>query len=270
MLKTKDGLDLFTQSWTIPEPKAILILTHGYNDHSGRFAHVGQALNAAGYSLYAYDLRGHGRSGGQRGHTPGFDYFLDDLQLVIENAKQTAPGKKVFGYGHSMGGNITLNAALQRPEGLSGVMVTGPWLKLATEPPAMQALIAKIAGTLLPTFSQKAPLNLADLSRDEKVQVAYGADPLLHFMMSAKLLNEITAGGLSALEHAGALKLPVLLMHGGADPITSAPATETFYKAAGSADKTFKLYDNMRHEIHNEFGKKDVFADMVAWLDKHR
>jgi alpha-beta hydrolase superfamily lysophospholipase len=269
MLKTKDGLDLFTQSWTVASPKAILVLTHGYNDHSGRFAHVAAALNAAGYSFYGYDVRGHGKSGGQRGHTPGFDYFLDDLQLVIEDAKKSAPGNKVFVYGHSMGGNITLNYTIRRPEGLSGVIATGPWLKLATEPPATQTFIAKIAAALMPTYSQKAPIHLPDLSRDEKVQEAYRTDPLLHLMISAKLATEVTANGLWALDHAGELKLPALLLHGGADPITSVAAHETFYAHAGSADKTFKRYEGMRHEIHNEFGKEEVLADMAAWLDKH-
>lgn len=269
MLKTKDGLDLFIQNWTVPESKAILVLTHGYNDHSGRFAHVGQALNVAGYSLYAYDLRGHGQSQGQRGHTPGFNYFLDDLELVIAHARQDAPGHKLFLYGHSMGGNIALNFAIRRPVGLSGVIATGPWLKLAFQPPAVQLAIARLIGLAAPSFSQSSKLNLPDLSRDEKVQEAYRTDPLLHGVISVKLLTEITRNGQAALDHAADMKLPVLLLHGGSDPITSAAATEEFYRSAGSADKTFKRYPNFRHEIHNEFGREEVFTDIIAWLGRH-
>jgi alpha-beta hydrolase superfamily lysophospholipase len=269
MLRTKDGLDLFTQSWKVADPKSILILTHGYNDHSGRFAHVGQALNAAGYSLYAYDVRGHGKSGGQRGHTPGFSYFLDDLDIVIADAGKDAPGKKIFVYGHSMGGNITLNYAIRRPVGLSGVVATGPWLKLAFEPPAVQLAMARLIGMVAPSFSQDNKMNLPGLSRDEAVQEAYRTDPLLHGKISVNLLMEITKNGLTALAEAGSLQLSVLLLHGGADPITSAPATEEFYKAAGSTDKTFKLYPGMRHEIHNEIGREEVFTDMTNWLDGH-
>jgi alpha-beta hydrolase superfamily lysophospholipase len=269
MLKTKDGLDLVTQNWTVANPKACLVLTHGYNDHANRFQHVAQALNAAGYSLYAYDVRGHGKSGGQRGHTPNFDSFLDDLSLVFAQARQDAPNQKFFAYGHSMGGNITLNYAIRRPAGLSGVIATGPWLKLAFEPPALQMSIAKIMARLNPTFSQKNVMDLPGLSRDEKVQIAYRDDPLLHQMITAKLATEIFQNGLTALEQAGQLKLPLLLMHGATDPITSNKATEAFYQAAGSADKTFKLYPEMRHEIHNEFGQEQVFADMMSWLDKH-
>lgn len=269
MLKTKDGLDLFTQNWTVANPKACLVLTHGYNDHANRYPHVAAALNAAGYSLCAYDLRGHGKSGGQRGHTPSFDSFLDDLSLVFQKAREDAPNQKFFAYGHSMGGNITLNYAIRRRDGLSGVIATGPWLKLAFEPPALQMTVAKIMAGLNPTFSQKNAMNLPGLSRDEKVQIAYRDDPLLHHLITAKLATEIFQNGQVALEQAGQLKMPLLLMHGAADPITSAPATEAFYKAAGSSDKTLKLYPDLRHEIHNEFGQEQVFADMVSWLDKH-
>jgi alpha-beta hydrolase superfamily lysophospholipase len=169
-----------------------------------------------------------------------------------------------------MGGNITLNYAIRRPAGLSGVIATGPWLKLAFEPPALQMAIAKIIGRLIPTFSQKSAMNLPGLSRDEKVQEAYRTDPLLHGQISVNLLTEVTRHGQEALEHANLLTLPVLLLHGGADPITSAPATEAFFKSAGSADKTFKLYPEMRHEIHNEIDQEIVLADIVTWLDQHK
>ncbi len=273
MLKTKDGLELFTRNWKVADPKAIIVLTHGYNEHSGRYDHVGAAFNTAGYSLYAYDVRGHGRSGGQRGHTPSFTHLLDDLEIVLTDARQDAApkdmaGKKVFIYGHSMGGNITLNYALRRPTGISGVMVTGPWLKLAFEPPALQLTIAKLIGKVAPGFSQKSGVNLPGLSRDEAVQAAYSADPLNHGLISIQLVLEITNNGLEALAQAPTLKMPVLLMHGGADPITSAKATEAFYQAAGSADKTFKTYPDFRHEIHNELGKEQVFADIVGVLEK--
>ncbi len=269
MLKTKDGLDLFIQSWKVADPKAIIVLTHGYNDHSSRFAHVGSILNQAGCSLYAYDLRGHGKSGGPRGHAPNFEDFLDDLALVIAAAQQDQAGKKVFGYGHNLGGNITLNYALRRPEGgLSGVMVTGPWLKLAFELPALQVAIFRLIGSFAPGFSQKVKMDATRMSCDLAAQEAYQADPLLHCRMSARLFAEVTAGGLYALERARFLKLPVLLMHGADDQVTSAAATQLFFNGARAADRTIKFYAGMRHEIHNEVDKEEVFEDMAAWLEK--
>lgn len=269
MLKTKDGLDLVTHNWKVSEPKALLVLTHGYNDHANRFAHVGKVLNDAGYALYAYDLRGHGRSAGPRGHAPDFDCFLDDLGRVIAEARRDHPDRKLFVYGHSMGGNITLNYALRRPDGLSGVIATSPWLKLAFEPNPFLVAFARLIARVVPTFAQKSTLDVTQISRDSAVVEAYRTDPLLHGLITARLLTEIAANGLDALEHAGLLKLPLLLVHGGADKITSAAATQLFFERAASADKTFKLYDGMRHETHNEIGKEDVFADVVGWLDRH-
>jgi alpha-beta hydrolase superfamily lysophospholipase len=269
MLKTKDGLDLFTQSWKAPDPKAILILTHGFGDHSSRYPHVGKALNDAGYSLYTYDLRGHGKSGGPRGHTPGYECLLDDLEMVIGDATKDAPGKKVFIYGHSMGGNITLNYTLRRPSGLSGAIVTGPWLKLGFEPPALQTAIARVIGSIMPAFSQQAKLDVKLLSRDLSVGEAYSKDPLVHGTTSAKLFTEIIGNAARAIEHAAELKLPVLLLHGSDDKIISLEGTKAFFQRVAGSDKTLKLYDGMRHEIHNEIGKEEVFADMIAWLDRH-
>lgn len=269
MLRTQDNLDLFTQDWTIPNPKALVVLTPGYNDRSGRFEHVGQALNAAGYSLYSYDLRGHGHSGGQRGHTPGFDSLLDDLDRVVGAARQAAPSTPLFVYGHSMGGNITLNYAIQRPAGLKGVIATGPWLKLATDPSPLLLGGMKVLNAVYPTASIKSGINTAGLSRDPKVGEAYLADPLLHGLITPRLALAAADNGLKALDQAGSLKLPLLILHGADDPITSPAASEAFYKAAGSADKTYKTFPGMRHEIHNELGKEEVLTTITDWLDRH-
>lgn len=268
MLITKDNLDLVTKSWKVADPKAIVVLTHGYNDRAGRYEHVGKALNEAGYSLYAYDLRGHGESGGQRGHVLSFNDFLDDLGLVVAEARQDAPGKKVFVYGHSMGGNITLNYAIQHPEGLSGVIATSPWLRLAIKPPAILAAAVTLLNGVAPGLSIQSPLAITSISRDESIQQAYRNDPLLHRKITPRLFTEVTKYGEMALTEANQLRLPVLLIHGTADPVTSMAATQSFYNDV-PGNKTLKLYEDMRHETQNEFGKEKVFEDIVAWLDKH-
>ncbi len=268
MLITKDSLDLVTKSWKVADPKALIVLTHGYNDRAGRYEHVGKALNEAGYSLYAYDLRGHGESGGQRGHIPSFNDFLDDLGLVVDDAKKDQPDKKVFVYGHSMGGNITLNYAIQRPEGLSGVIATSPWLRLAMPQPRFMVAIVRLLSAITPTISLGSNLSVAGISRDEAVQQAYLNDRALHGKITPRLLMEVTDNGLKALHDAKDLTLPVLLVHGTSDPITSMAATQAFYNEV-PGDKTLKLYEDMRHETQNEFGKENVFKDIITWLNKH-
>lgn len=269
MLKTKDNVELFTQSWKTADPKAVVVLTHGLGEHSGRYPHVGKALNNAGYSLYAYDLRGHGQSGGPRGHTPAYEFLLDDLEAVIANAKGDQPGKKVFVYGHSMGGNITLNYALRRPAGLSGVITTGAWLKLAFEPPPLQLALGRLMANLIPTFAQQTNLDTNALSHDPAIGQAYREDKLVHGTITAKLFAGITNASEYALTHAAELKLPALLLHGGGDPIISPEGTRQFYERATVPDKTLRLYDGLFHEIHNELEQAVVFKDMIEWLDGH-
>lgn len=269
MIITKDGIELFTQNWKVQNPKAIIVLTHGFDDHSSRYPHVAQALNAAGYSVYAYDWRGQGKSGGARGHAPSCEQLFDDLSLIIANAKKDEPDKRVFLYGHSMGGNITLNYVLRRPEGISAVMVTGSQLRLAFVPPPLQVMLARVMASLVPTFSQKTPLDINAISHDQAVRDAYQADPLRSGVITAKLFVEIMNASDYALAHAAEFKLPLLIMHGGSDGITDPKGSQEFFERVSLKDKVFKKYDGLYHEIHNEPQKQIVFNDMIEWLNQH-
>lgn len=267
-LKTRDGLDLFTRHWTAPDPKALVVLHHGFNDHSGRYIHLAKALNEAGYSLYAFDWRGQGRSGGPRGHTPDYESLLDDYGLVIADARREAPGKKVFLYGHSMGGNIALNYALRHPDGLSGAIITSPQIRLAFTPSAWQLALARVMANVYPSFSQKANLDAGGISHDPAVVQAYRDDPLTQGPISAKLFISIVQAADWALAHAADLKIPILLVHGGADPITDPKATQEFYERLTFGDKTFKRYEGLSHETHNEMDPTVALKDVVEWLNE--
>lgn len=269
MLKTKDGLDLFTQSWKVPNPKALVVLHHGFDDHCGRFGRLVNALNEASYPVYAFDCRGHGRSGGPRGYTPNYGCLLNDYGFVIADAKNSQPSKKVFLYGHSMGGNIALNYALRRPQGLSGVIVASPQLRLAFEPPVWKVLLARIMSNIWPRFSLKTNLDASTLSHDPQVVHNYQTDGLLHGIQSARLFCSIAKAADYAFAHAGDLALPILLMHGSADRLTDPKATQQFFKSVTFADKTLKLYDGQYHELHNETALVVMLTDLVEWLNGH-
>ena len=135
-----DGVQFYFQSWQPETPaKAIACLVHGLGEHSGRYAHVGAALNVAGYALLGFDLRGHGKSGGPRGHTPSYETLMDDIGRLLAEARQRYPGQPQFLYGHSLGGNLVLNYALRRKPGLAGVIATSPAIRTATPPPAARS-----------------------------------------------------------------------------------------------------------------------------------
>ncbi len=265
--QNKEELSFYVQGWE-PEqkPKAVVALIHGLGEHTGRYAHVGQAFNSAGYSLIGFDLRGHGKSGGARGHTPFYDAMMDDIADFMAWIEKRYPGLPRFLYGHSMGGNQVINFFLRRKPDVAGVIATGPWLKLAFDPPAMQVMLGKTMNNIAPSFTQNSNLETAALSHDQKVVDAYNHDPLVHAKISARLFVSIYESGLWALDHAEEFSVPLLLMHGTADRITSSAASAEFAKRAGKV-VTWHPWDGFYHEIHNEPEKAAVIKTMIDWLD---
>ena len=272
-----DGVQFYFQGWG-PEtpPTAIVCLVHGLGEHSGRYAHVAAALNDAGYTLFGFDLRGHGRSGGPRGHTPTYETLMDDIGRLLAEATQRYPGRPQFLYGHSLGGNLVLNYALRRCSGqalrrkpeLAGVIATSSAIRTATPPPSSQIALAKIMNRIRPGMQMANGLALDGLARDPEVIRAYTGDPLVHNKISVRLALEMLQAGEWALAHAGEFPLPLLLVHGTADKLTSAPASQEF-AAKVRGDCTLKLWEGFYHETHNEPEKAEVLAFMIDWLQKH-
>ena len=266
---SSDGQDMHARGWA-PEgtARAAILLIHGHGEHVVRYDHVAAALAEKGYAMLGFDLRGHGNSAGSRGHTQSYDALLDDIGSFSEQVQQRYAGLPLFLYGHSMGGNLVLNYVLRCKPDLKGVIATGAWLKTASEPPALQVSLARIMNNIAPGFSQHTKLDAAGLSHDQALVKAYQSDPLVHDMISARLFLSVYEAGLWAIEHAAEFPLPLLLMHGGSDPITSVQACRDFASKAG--DKvTLKVWDGMYHEIHNELEKAEVFNTMLDWLGKH-
>jgi alpha-beta hydrolase superfamily lysophospholipase len=224
---------------------------------------VVQHLNAAGFRVLTWDLRGHGRSEGRRGDIRNYGVLIDDLHEVWSLA---GAGRK-FLYGHSLGGQITLNFAVKYRPDAAGLIITSPWLRLAFMPARRKLLAAWIAAHLWPTFTQETDVLPARLSRDADFLSSLPDLDLVHHRMSARMYNALCAGARSAARDAVQLPYPILLLHGGADSVTSALATEQFYKAVESRDKSLVIVPDAFHETHNDFGRENVLARIVAWLD---
>jgi alpha-beta hydrolase superfamily lysophospholipase len=267
--KSLDGLDMYARGWA-PQghPKAAIMLVHGHGEHVARYDHVAAALAEKGYAMLGFDLRGHGKSGGPRGHTPSYNRLMDDIASFSQQTELRYAGLPRFLYGHSLGGNLVLNYALRRKPDLHGVIATGPWLKLAFDPPASQVTLGRLLNGIAPGFTQHSKLNTQGLSHDQAVVTAYENDPLVHDKISVRLFTAIYESGLWALDHAAEFPLPLLLMHGAADPITSVKASQEFAQKAGNK-VTLKVWDGMYHEIHNELAKAEVFNTMLTWLELH-
>jgi alpha-beta hydrolase superfamily lysophospholipase len=265
-----DGLRLYGQIWE-PEqvPKAALSLCHGLGEHSGRYRQVAEFLGRYGYTVLAVDLRGHGKSQGRRGHIPSYALVMEDIDAQLKETTRRFPGLPTFLYGHSLGGAFVLNYALRWRPSLAGVIATGPGLRPAFTPPGWKVRLAKALYHIWPALSMNNEVDRRMLSRDPDVVRAYEADPLVHDRLSPRLGIDLLQAGEWAVEHAKGCPLPILIMHGGADGLTSASASQQFAKAAGDLC-TFKIWPGLFHEIHNEPERNDVLMFMVGWLEKVR
>lgn len=267
--ESPDGLTFYFQGWQPEgEPIGSVCLVHGLGEHTGRYGQVAAALNAAGYALIGCDLRGHGRSAGRRGHTPTYDTLMDDIGRLLDEAAGRYRGKPCFLYGHSLGGNLVLNYALRRAPAIAGVVATSPALRVAQPLPAMQVTLAKVMNRLWPAMQMSNGLALDNLARDPAVIRAYTSDPLVHNKISVRLATSMLEAGEWALAHAAGFPVPLLLVHGSADRLTSAAASQEF-AAQARKNCTLKIWEGFYHETHNEPEKAEVLGFMVAWLQAH-
>ncbi|MBW2623806.1 MAG: lysophospholipase, partial [Deltaproteobacteria bacterium] len=259
-----DEVKFFAQSWTHPnKSKAVVAIVHGLGEHSSRYSHLASYLNGHEYSVAAFDLRGHGKSGGPRGHTPSYETLMDDIERFLTEVGALIPDTPIFLYGHSLGGNLGLNYALRRKPTLQGSIISGPWLRLSAEPGKAQVTLARIMNKIRPAFAQSNALDIKGLSRDPEVVREYEQDPLVHDRISVRLFLEVYQAGLWALEQAADFPIPLLLMHGEADRLTSAEASREF-AAKIKEGCTLKIWEGMFHEIHNEPEKEDVYQEIVS------
>jgi alpha-beta hydrolase superfamily lysophospholipase len=245
--------------------RADVLLTHGLGEHTGRYAHVAAALAGRGIRLLAYDLRGHGRSSGRRGDVERYEDFLDDLCAVSAQAPWS--GRPVFLFGHSLGGQVTLRHLQRDRPAVAGAIVASPWLRLAFEPPRWKVAVARVAMRFAPGLRFATGMRLDRLSRDTEHVRAITDSGLTGHRISARMFFAVSEAGELALREAHAVQVPLLLLHGDADPITHWRTTEEFSRQPGPTEKMLKIYPGVLHEAHNDVGRDQVLRDIADWIE---
>jgi alpha-beta hydrolase superfamily lysophospholipase len=264
--QSNDGVRFFLQGWTPDtDPKAVVCLVHGLGEHCGRYVHVAQALTDAGYALLAFDLRGHGRTTGKRGHFPNPQVLLEDIDRLLQAAEQRFPGLPRFLYGHSMGGILVLYYTTARKPALAGVVATSPGLRTALEEQRLKVALSRTLGAILPEMSLPTGLSAEQISRDPAVVQKYREDPMVHGVATLGLATSLLKAIHAAFDQADQFCAPLLLMHGGQDSIAYARGSQEY--AALAPNATLKLWEGLYHETHNEPEKEQVLAYMIQWLD---
>jgi len=232
--KSKDGLDLFGQLWQPEDPQAVICMVHGIGEHGGRYQHVAEYFNRNNIAFLAFDHRGHGRSGGKKGHTPSYAMLMYDIYKMLDKKNELYADLPTFLYGHSLGGNIVSNFILaEQPTNIKGAILSSPYFKMGFEPPSSKVSLARFMNKIYGAFSDKTGLDATHISKDETVVKTYVDDPLVHDRMTARMFVDTYDAGEWALNNAKKLTIPTLVMHASEDQLTSPGASRQFSDAAG-------------------------------------
>lgn len=268
---TRDGTTLYWKAW-LPDgtPKAVIHLIHGYAEHIERYGNVVNELVPAGYAVFGNDHRGHGRSQGRRGHVKSFqDFIEDERQFYTQVIRKELPDTPYFVLGHSMGSLIAMNYVEQNPDELKGLVLSATGSQPGTDIPKILITLTKILSKILPAIHVKSPLPPEFVSRDPDVVKAYVDDPLVYNVITPRLAHEMNRYVVLGAEKASMIKTPVLIQLGSQD--TAFSGQKELYEKIGAKDKSFKLYDGLKHEVYNELpnDRAKVLSDLHTWLDSH-
>ena len=262
-------LSLYYQVWQ-PEQdvRAVLAIVHGLGGHSDLFDHVVQVLVPQHYAIYSFDLRGHGRSGGQRGYINRWAEFRDDLRRFLHLIERQTNGRPRFLLGHSLGAIIVLDYALRFPEGLQGIVATAiPMGTVGVSP--LKLVLGQILSQIWPTFSLNTGIDRSMGSRDPEVVAASIQDPLRHTWGTARLATEFQATASWIRTHASELSLPFLSLHGDADRVALPQGSRSFFERLTVPDKEHREYAGGYHDLYNDINHQEVTAHLRDWLAQH-
>jgi len=262
------GLNIFYRTWRQQGiPRAAVAIVPGFNSHSGYYLWVAEQLVAHGFAVYAVDLRGRGKSDGERFYVEHFADYTSDVDSLVRRAKSREPGLPVFVLGHSAGGVISCGYALEHQSEIAGLICES----FAFQVPAPDFALAVLKG-----LSHVAPhahvlkLKNEDFSRDPKVVEFMNNDPLIaHEVQPTKTVAEMVRADERLKRDFPLMKLPVFILHGTDDKATKPSGSQLFYDTAGSTDKKLKLYEGHYHDLLNDLGKEVVMADITDWIDAH-
>ena len=247
------------------DPVAVMIIVHGFGEHSGRYQGMMEHLAKTGIASIAIDLEGHGLSGLKRGVCRSYDILLADVDLLASDAAKRFPNIPVFLYGHSMGGGLALHHVLKNGAGdFYGVIVSAPLIHPADPVPGPLRAIVKCLRPVLPnmTIANTIPGEKVSTLPDE--QARYEQDPLNHDRLGIGLAADIIEGGEWVSENSEKWTAPLLLMHARADKLTKFESSEAF--AAKAANCTFRAMPDCEHEMHNDVCRDTIYAEMIRFM----
>lgn len=268
-------IPLFRRSWLPDRAVRAVALVHGFGEHSGRYDHLGAWFARCNTAVYSFDLRGHGRSAGRRGHVDGFSDYLNDLDIFLEQVSEEAFGLPVTLIGHSLGGLIVTALAVERSPRVQSVVTSGAALELSPALSRSKILLARLLCKVAPRLAVNAGLDPAAICSDSDVVKRYLDDPLVHGTSTTShavaMVDQI-----ARLRGAGArVDVPMFLAHGALDRLCLVRGSQSFYQSLpGSVEgltaprAELRIYPQSFHEIFNDLEREEVFADVLDWIER--
>ena len=263
----KRNQSIFYQTWkNESDPNWVAIFVHGQGEHSGRYAEIAEYFTEKNAAVYSLDHVGHGKSAGKRGCIMRFSDYTEDLDILVNMAKKNTPDLPLVLVGHSLGGLIAADYAAQHPEKLNLMVLSSPLFKLKLEVPAVKRVVGNLLSNILPKLTLGNEIDPAALSTDPENAVRYANDPLVHNQVSTRWFTEMTSRMNFIHENTKLLKNPILIMHGGNDPVLDPDGSKQIHEKLQVVDKKLKIWEGMYHEIFNEIERNSVFDYAYEWI----
>jgi alpha-beta hydrolase superfamily lysophospholipase len=265
-LTTFDGLELHVERFAAPAtPRAAVVMIHGFSAHCGGFRHVADAISRAGFTVTAFDCRGHGRSQGRHGYVKHFSDYGDDLGRVIARARGLSPHLPLAVAAHSHGVAVTLDALFRGAIAIDALVAAAPYLALKMPVPLYKRAIAPVLAAVWPTLAMSNQIEPALTCRSPEACAAMAADPLIRHVATPRWFKEVTATQARLRRSASLLKVPTFMPVAGADRLVDPAAAVAFARDAGPIVE-LKVYEQLFHELYLEPERDVVIGDVVAWL----
>lgn len=266
-LRAADGVRLHYRSWPAPAERAVLLVSHGLGEHAGRYAALAKDLVEHGITVYAIDHRGHGHSGGVRGHVNRFGELVRDFEAFRAHvAKEHPAGTPLFLLGHSLGGLIAIHHLLEHPDaGYHGAVLSAPLVGIAVQAPRWKVALSGFFSRVLPWLPFHNAIDTAMLSTAPGYDEAYRADRLLHNLITPRLYTEMLAAIDAAFARPDRIRVPLLVLAPTADRVVLPEAVARFASAC-PGEVEVRRYEGFQHESLNEKDRHRVVADVAAWL----
>lgn len=248
--------------------KASVLLIHGLGEHVLRYEDVAEGFTSEGFSLLGFDLPGHGRSAGKRGHIRHFGEFISEVK-EFRQFLETRDLHPIFVMGHSLGGLIAFHYGLTNPSGVKGIVLSSPGLKVRMKVPSWKIALGKGFSSLFPGFTQDSDLPPESISTQPEEVEKYRNDPLVHSKITARFFVEMTRAMEEVFQKSRDFTLPVIIIQGEEDPLVDPEGAKMLFKTIGSADKELRLYSGSYHEVFHDLVRGQALRDVSRWLEKH-